>query len=90
MDSNAYVPMLSLVVGQLSSSTSKRDMTGSSVGNADGLTFAGSDAVGVWLNGHGSCRNIAEEPIRLGSYHGCVCFDQSQDMLVTSSSGTVF
>jgi hypothetical protein len=54
------------------------------------LLLISSDAVGVWLDDHGSCRNIGEEPIRLGSYHGHVCFDQSRDMPVTSSSETVF
>jgi hypothetical protein len=82
--------MLSLVVSYISSGTSKRDIAGSFVIGADDIAFTGSDAVGVWLDGHGSCRNIAEEPIRLASYHGHVCFDQSRDMLVTSSSGTVF
>jgi hypothetical protein len=84
------VPMLSLGLSQLSSSASKRDIAGSFVAGADDFAFTGSDAVGVWLNGHGSCRNIAEEPIRLGSHHGHVCFDQSRDMPVTSSSETVF
>jgi hypothetical protein len=65
-------------------------MTSSSVGNADGLAFAGSDAVGAWLDGHGSCRNIAEEPIRLSSHHGYICFDQFRDLLVTLSGGIVF
>jgi hypothetical protein len=82
--------MLSLVVSEISSGTSKRDIAGSFVVSADDFAFTGSDAVRVWLDGHGSCRNTAEEPIRLGSHHGYICFDQSLDMLVTSSSGTVF
>jgi hypothetical protein len=82
--------MLSLVVSQLSSSASKRDMAGSFVAGADNFAFTGSDTVGVWLNGHRSGRDTAEEPIRPDSYHGYVCFDQSRDMLVTSSGRTGF
>jgi hypothetical protein len=65
--------MLSLGLSQLSSGTSKRDIARSFVVGADDFAFTGSDAVGVWLDGHGSCWIIAEEPIRLGSYHGYVC-----------------
>jgi hypothetical protein len=82
--------MLSLGVSQFFSSASKSDIAGSFVAGANDFAFTGSDAVGAWLDDHGSCRDIAEEPIRLASYHGHVCFDQSRAMLVTSSSGTVF
>jgi hypothetical protein len=82
--------MLSVGLSQLSSSASRRDIAGSFVVSADDFAFTGSDAVRVRLDGHGSCRNTAEEPIRLGSHHDYICFDQSRDMLVTSPGRTVF
>jgi hypothetical protein len=54
--------MLSLGLSQLSSSASKRDIAGSFVAGADDFAFTGSDAVGVWLNGHGSCQILLKNP----------------------------